>query len=89
MKNEILKKAGELFFKYGVRSVSVDDICIGGESSQPIGNYYVKSPNYVTECEANSIYEIANGDFECGSLAGWTILEGQAFSDDGVNKEKR
>ena len=68
--------------------ISVDDICIGGESSQPIGNYYVKSPNYVTECEANSIYEIANGDFECGSLAGWTILEGQAFSDDGVNKEK-
>ncbi|MCF0107975.1 MAG: hypothetical protein HUJ59_03100, partial [Bacilli bacterium] len=43
---------------------------------------------YETIAEAPSIYEIANGGFESGSLAGWTILEGQAFSNNGVNHEE-
>ena len=67
--------------------ISVDDIRIGGEKAQAEGQYYVKSHNYVQDVEAPSQYEIKNGDFECGSLAGWTIVEGQAFSNEGVNEE--
>ena len=68
--------------------ISVDDIRIGGEAAQAEGQYYAKSHNYVEDVEAPSQYEIKNGDFECGSLAGWTIVEGQAFSNEGVNEEK-
>ena len=68
--------------------LSVDDIRIGGEDSQPAGEYFVKTRQYETEAEAPSEYEIANGDFECGSLAGWTITEGLAFSNEGVNREE-
>ncbi len=67
--------------------LSVDDIRIGGEDSQADGEFYVKSKHYVEDVEPNSVYEIKNPGFECGSLAGWDILEGEAFSNDGVNKE--
>ena len=68
--------------------LSVDDIRIGGEDSQETGEYYVKTREYVEEAVAPSEYEIANGDFECGSLAGWEVLEGLAFSNEGVNHEE-
>ena len=68
--------------------ISVDDIRIGGEAAQGEGQYYAKDHHYVQDVEAKSQYEIKNGDFECGSLAGWTVVEGQAFSNEGVNEEK-
>lgn len=67
--------------------ISVDDIRIGGELPQEEGTFYVKSRDYIEEAVAPSEFEIANGDFETGSLAGWEVLEGQAFSHDGVNAE--
>lgn len=67
--------------------LSVDDIRIGGEDSQTDGEFYVKSKNYVEDVEPNSVYEIKNPGFETGSLAGWEVLEGEAFSNDGVNAE--
>ena len=68
--------------------ISVDDIRIGeGEVPQTEGAYYTKVKDYVTEATAPSAYEIANGDFELGSLAGWTIVSGDAFSNEGVNAE--
>ncbi len=67
--------------------LSVDDIRIGGEDSQADGEFYVKSKHYVEDVESNSVYEIKNPGFECGSLAGWDVLEGEAFSNDGVNRE--
>ena len=68
--------------------ISVDDIRIGGEDPQEEGEYFVKTRHYETEATAPSQYEIANGDFETGSLAGWTVTEGLAFSNEGVNAEE-
>ena len=69
--------------------ISVDDIRIGmDEMPQAEGAYYTKVKQYETEATAPSAYEIANGDFELGSLAGWTIVSGEAFSNDGVNAEE-
>lgn len=68
--------------------ISVDDVRIGGEYAQKEGEYFVKTHDYVRDVEAPSEYDIKNGGFECGSLAGWTVVEGTAFSDDGVNAEK-
>ena len=68
--------------------ISVDDIKIGLDaSSQQEGTYYTKVRDYIEDVEAPSIYEIANGDFETGSLAGWEIISGEAFSNNGVNAE--
>ena len=67
--------------------ISVDDIRIGDAAAQPQGTYYVKSRDYVEDVEAPSIYEIKNGGFETGSLAGWEVLDGLAFSHEGVNPE--
>ncbi len=67
--------------------ISVDDIRIGGEDSQSVGAYYTKTRVYETEAEAPSEYEIKNGGFETGSLAGWTVISGAAFSNEGVNSE--
>ena len=67
---------------------AVDDIRIGEYAdAQEEGTFFVKDKNYVEEATAPSIYEIKNGDFELGSLAGWTVVSGDAFSDDGVNSE--
>lgn len=68
--------------------ISVDDVRIGGEYAQEEGEYFVKTHDYVRDAEAPSEHDIKNGGFECGSLAGWTVVEGTAFSDDGVNAEK-
>lgn len=68
--------------------ISVDDIRIGGGEAQADGALYVKTRDYTTEAVAPSKYEIANGGFETGSLAGWTVVSGEAFSNDGVNKAK-
>lgn len=65
----------------------VDDIRIGGEDAQREGADFVKTREYGQTVEAESEYEIANGGFETGSLAGWTIVEGKAFVNDGVNSE--
>ena len=68
--------------------IAVDDIRIGEYAdSQAEGVFFTKVTDYETEAEAPSIYEIKNGGFELGSLAGWTIVEGEAFSNDGVNTE--
>ncbi len=69
--------------------ISVDDIRIGdGTEAQTEGNYFVKSRTYVEQAQAPSEYEIANGGFETGSLAGWTVTEGDAFSHEGVASVK-
>ena len=65
----------------------VDDIRIGGEDSQETGADFVKSRFYQADEKAASEYEIANGGFETGSLAGWTIISGRAFANEGVNSE--
>jgi len=68
--------------------IAVDDIKVGEYAeSQPEGNFFVKVVDYETEASAPSVNEIANGGFESGSLAGWTIVEGEAFSNEGVNTE--
>ncbi|MBE5752176.1 MAG: hypothetical protein E7357_07180 [Clostridiales bacterium] len=67
--------------------ISVDDIRIGGEDAQADGEKFVKVREYVQDATAPSEYEIANGDFETGSLAGWTVVEGRAFANEGVNAE--
>ena len=74
----------EVYYGY----LSVDDIRVG-ESALPQeeGQYYVKTRHYVEDVEAKDEYHIKNPDFEIGSLGGWTIVEGEAFSHDGVNNE--
>ncbi|MBR3876111.1 MAG: hypothetical protein IKJ25_04965 [Clostridia bacterium] len=68
--------------------IAVDDIKIGSDAEpQTEGNFFTKVTDYATDAEAPSIYEIANGDFELGSLAGWTVVSGDAFSNEGVNTE--
>lgn len=68
--------------------IAVDDIRIGADTdSQTTGNFFTKVIDYATDATAPSIYEIANGGFELGSLAGWTVVEGDAFSNEGVNTE--
>ena len=68
--------------------LSVDDIRIGDSSDpQDEGAYFVKTRHYVTDIDAIDKYHIKNPGFEIGSLGGWTIVEGDAFSHDGVNNE--
>ena len=68
--------------------LAVDDIRVGEYSDpQTEGVFFTKVTDYATEATAPSVYDIANGDFELGSLAGWTIIEGDAFSNEGVNTE--
>ena len=68
--------------------IAVDDIRIGEYTDpQTEGVFFTKVTDYETEVEATSIHEIKNGGFETGSLAGWTIVEGEAFSNEGVNTE--
>ena len=67
---------------------AVDDIKVGEYADpQTEGSFFTKVIDYVTEATAPSIYEIKNGGFELGSLAGWTVVEGEAFSNEGVNTE--
>ena len=69
--------------------IAVDDIRIGEYADpQTEGVFFTKVVEYETQATAPSIYEIANGGFELGSLAGWTVVEGDAFSNEGVNTEK-
>ena len=67
--------------------LSVDDIRIGDALPQAEGQYFVKTRQYVEDVEAEDEYHIKNPGFETGSLAGWTIVEGDAFSHEGVNNE--
>ena len=68
--------------------IAVDDIRIGEYAEpQTEGVFFTKVTDYATEATAPSIYEIKNGGFELGSLAGWTVVEGDAFSNEGVNTE--
>ena len=55
MKNEILKTAGELFFKYGVRSVSVDDICNEMHISKKTFYVHFQQKDELIECLLNSM----------------------------------
>ena len=68
--------------------ISVDDIRIGEFADpQEEGAFYTKTKTYIEDCDAPSEYEIKNGGFETGSLAGWDVLSGEAFSNEGVNAE--
>ena len=68
--------------------IAVDDIRIGEYADpQTEGTFFTKVTDYKTDATAPSVYEIANGGFELGSLAGWTVVEGEAFSNEGVNTE--
>ncbi len=68
--------------------IAVDDIRIGSDAEpQTEGNFFTKVTDYETEAIAPSVNEIKNGGFELGSLAGWTVVEGDAFSNEGVNTE--
>jgi len=68
--------------------IAVDDIKIGADaSSQTEGAFFTKVIDYATDATAPSVNEIKNGGFELGSLAGWTVVEGDAFSNEGVNTE--
>ncbi len=68
--------------------IAVDDIRVGEYADpQTEGTFFTKVTDYATDALAPSIYEIANGGFELGSLAGWTVVEGDAFSNEGVNTE--
>ena len=67
---------------------AVDDIKVGEYADpQTEGAFFTKVTDYETEATAPSVYEIKNGGFELGSLAGWTVVEGEAFSNEGVNTE--
>ena len=67
---------------------AVDDIRVGEDSDpQTEGNYFNKVTDYEAGATAPSVHEIKNGGFETGSLAGWTVVEGDAFSNEGVNPE--
>lgn len=67
--------------------LSVDDIRIGDGLPQEEGPNFIKTHQYVTDVEAKDEYHIKNPDFEIGSLGGWNIVSGDAFSHDGVNNE--
>ena len=67
--------------------LSVDDIRVGYTSAQAEGPNFTKSRQYQEDCEAKDEYHIKNPDFEIGSLGGWTVVSGDAFSHDGVNGE--
>ena len=68
--------------------LSVDDIRIGYDATpQEEGQYFVKTRHYEEDVEAKDEYHIKNPDFEIGSLGGWTIVSGDAFSHEGVNSE--
>lgn len=67
--------------------LSVDDIRVGSSLPQAEGEYFVKTRQYVEDVAAKDEYHIKNPDFEIGSLGGWTIVEGDAFSHEGVNNE--
>ncbi len=68
--------------------LSVDDIRIGSDAlPQTEGQYFIKTRQYIEDVEAKDEYHIKNPDFEIGSLGGWTIVEGDAFSHEGVNNE--
>ena len=67
--------------------LSVDDIRVGYDIPQEEGQYFVKTRQYQEDVEAKDEYHIKNPDFEIGSLGGWQIVSGDAFSHDGVNNE--
>ena len=65
--------------------LSVDDIrTYSEEGEQTPGAVYDKVKVYETDAQGSE-FQIPNGGFETGSLAGWTVTEGQAFSNEGVN----
>ena len=67
--------------------LSVDDIRIGDGLPQDEGQNFVKTRHYIEDVDAKDEYHIKNPDFEIGSLGGWNIVSGDAFSHDGVNEE--
>ena len=67
--------------------LSVDDIRVGYVDAQQEGPDFVKTRQYIEDVEAKDEYHIKNPDFEIGSLGGWSIVSGDAFSHDGVNSE--
>ena len=67
--------------------LSVDDIRVGDALPQVEGQCFTKTRQFVEDVEAKDEYHIKNPDFEIGSLGGWIIVEGDAFSHEGVNNE--
>ena len=59
--SQILKKAGEMFFKLGIRSVSIDDICHElGISKKTFYVYFASKDELVAQLLHVSIDEMAN-----------------------------
>ena len=73
----------DIYYSY----LSVDDIRIGYVAAQEEGEYYTKTHHYIEDVDEIDEYHIKNPDFEIGSLGGWNIVSGEAFSHDGVNEE--
>lgn len=67
--------------------LSVDDIRVGDALPQEEGQFYTKTKQYALDVDAKDEFHIKNPDFEIGSLGGWEIVNGEAFSHDGVNSE--
>ena len=67
--------------------LSVDDIRVGYVGEQEEGEYFTKTHHYIEDVDEIDEYHIKNPDFEIGSLGGWNIVSGEAFSHDGVNEE--
>lgn len=68
--------------------ISVDDIRIGYDSAQLAGEEYTKLRAPVEDTREYTIYDVKNGGFETGDLSGWTVVSGDAFSDEGVTAAK-
>ena len=71
--------------------INVDDIRTyyvdGVAEAQLPGEKKDKVRTFVEEAEAASPNEVANPGFETGSLAGWEVLEGNAFHHEGVTAD--
>ena len=68
--------------------ISVDDIRVGYDTAQLTGAEYTKIKAPVKDETEYTIYDVKNGGFETGTLEGWTIISGDAFSADGVSASK-
>lgn len=64
MKEKILKTAGELFFKYGLRSVSIDDICNELHISKKTFYIHFKQKDELIEALICEVYKKRSEDLD-------------------------
>jgi len=64
---------------------STTESTTSSSSSEIISTTTIEDITSSTEVSTETwVYEIVNGEFETGDLTGWTILAGDAFSNNGV-----